>query len=121
MLLEVSLKNACTRFLVIVMSLWPCIGVADDRIEKIACLAYWQLRSVGLEREYGIESAKKSNQYQQNYKSGLHNLKQKVDPGNAAKQVFASMKTLLEDIDYNYDRTGELDAKYAAPCLRREP
>ncbi len=98
------MKNCCSQFLVIVMSLLPCISVADDGVEDVNCLAYWQLRSVGLEREHGIESAKRSNKYQQNYKSGMQNLKQTVEPGTAAKQVFESMKTLLEDIDYDYDR-----------------
>jgi hypothetical protein len=99
------------------MSFSPCISVADNGIRDVDCLAYWQLRSVGLEREYGVESAKRSSKYQQKYKSGLHNLKQTVEPGTAAKQVFESMKTLLEDIDYDYDRTGELDAKYSAACM----
>ncbi|MEH6517145.1 MAG: hypothetical protein V7742_10695 [Halioglobus sp.] len=110
------MKNGCSRLLIIMMSLSPCISLADDRVEDVACLAYWQLRSVGLEREHGIESAKRSNKYQQDYKSGLQDLKQKVDPSTAAKQVFGSMKTLLEAIDYDYDRTGELDAKYSAAC-----
>jgi hypothetical protein len=117
MLLEVSLKNVCSQFLVIIISLLPCISLADDGVEDVACLAYWQLRSVGLEREHGIESAKKAHKYQQNYQSGLEDLKHKVDPGTAAKQVFGSIKTLLEDIDYDYDRTAELDAKYSAVCV----
>ena len=99
------------------MSLSPSISIADDGVEDVECLAYWQLRSVGLEREHGIESAKRSNQYQQDYKSGLHDLKQILEPSTAAKHVFGSMKTLLEAIDYDYDRTGELDAKYSAACL----
>ena len=111
------MKSFCSQFLVIITSLLPCIGVADDGVENVDCLAYWQLRSVGLEREHGMESAKRANKYQQDYKSGLHDLKQNVEPSAAAKQVFGSMKTLLEDIDYDYDRTGELDAKYSAACM----
>jgi hypothetical protein len=115
--LEVSLKHFCSQFLVIIMSLLPCISVADDGIGDVDCLAYWQLRSVGLEREHGIESAKRANEYQQDYKSGLHDLKQTTEPSAAAKQMFESMNTLLKDIDYDYDRTGELDAKYSAACM----
>ena len=103
--------------MIIIVSLLPCISIADYADEDLACLAYWQLRSVGLEREHEIESAKRANKYQQDYKSGLHDLKQTVDPGSAAKQVFGSMKILLEAIDYDYDRTGELDAKYSAVCI----
>ncbi|MFT5336012.1 MAG: hypothetical protein ACJAUG_002395 [Halioglobus sp.] len=115
--LEARLKNFCSQLLVIIVSLLPCISVAGDAIENVDCLAYWQLRSVGLEREHGIESAKRANKYQQDYKIGLQNLKQTVEPGTAAKQVFGSMQTLLEDIDYDYDRTGELDAEYLAVCM----
>ena len=115
-LLELSLKIFCSTFLVILMSLLPCISVADNGVGDVDCLAYWQLRSVGLDRDHGIESAKRSHKYQQYYKSGLHELKQTVEPSTAAKQVFESMKTLLEDIDYDYDRTVELDAKYSAVC-----
>ena len=117
MLLELSFKNSCSQFLVIIISLLPCISVADTGIEDVDCLAYWQLRSAGLEREHGIESAKRAAEYQQNYKSGLHELKQTTEPSAAAKQVFGSMKTLLEAIDYDYDRTAELDAKYSAACV----
>lgn len=116
MLLEIRLKNFYPQLLVIIVSLSPSISAADDGIEHADCLAYWQLRSVGLERKHGIESAKRANKYQQDYKSGLHDLKQTVEPSTAAKQVFGSMKTLLEDIDYDYDRTGELDAKYSVAC-----
>ena len=111
------MKNFCSQFMVIIMSLLPCISVADDGVEDVDCLAYWQLRSVGLEREHGIESAMRSSKYQQDYKSGLHDLMQTVEPSTAAKQVFGSMENLLEDIDYDYDRTGELDAKYSAACM----
>ncbi len=111
------MKNFCLQFLAIIMSFLPCISVADNGVGDFDCLAYWQLRSVGLEREHGIESAKRSNKYQQDYKSGLHDLKQTVEPSTAAKQVFGSMKTLLELIDYDYDRTGELDPKYSAACM----
>jgi hypothetical protein len=117
MLSEISLKNCCSPILVIVISLLPCISVAGNGVEYINCLAYWQLRSVGLEREHGIESAKRAHKYQQDYKSGLHDLKQTTEPSEAAKQIFGSMETLLKDIDYDYDRTGELDAKYSAACI----
>lgn len=111
------MKNPCSMFLVILMCTIPCTSIADNAIVNVDCLAYWQLRSVGLQREHGIESAKRSNKYQQNYKSGLHDLKQTVEPSTAAKQVFESMKTLLEDIDYDYDRTSELDASYSTVCM----
>lgn len=114
------MKNCCSPVLVIIMSLLPCLSVADDGVKDFDCLAYWQLRSVGLEREHGIESAKRANKYQQDYKSGLNELKQTTEPSVAAKQVFGSMKTLLEHIDYNYDRTGELDATYSAACISQQ-
>lgn len=111
------MKNSCAQFLVIIISLQPCISFAGTAVKAVDCLAYWQLRSAGFEREHGVQSAKKAAEYQQNYKSGLHELKQTTEPSAAAKQVFGSMKTLLEDIDYDYDRTGELDAKYSAACV----
>lgn len=111
------MKNCWISFLVSLIFFLPYISVAGDQIEDFDCLAYWQLRSVGLEREHGIESAKKANKYQQDYKSGLNDLKQTTEPSVAAKQVFGAMKTLLEYIDYDYDRTGELDAKYSAACI----
>ncbi len=52
MLLEIRLKNCCSPVLIIIMSLMPCISVADDGVKDVDCLAYWQLRSVGLEREH---------------------------------------------------------------------
>lgn len=116
-ILEISLKNFCSQFLAVILSLFPCISFANDEVKDVDCLAYWQLRSVGLEREHGIESAKIAMKYQQDYKSGLQNLKQTTEPSVAAKQMFESMNTLLKDIDYDYDRTGELDAKYSAACM----
>ena len=51
LLLEVSLKNFCSQFLIFMISLLPCISVADDGIVDVDCLAYWQLRSVGIKRQ----------------------------------------------------------------------
>ena len=111
------MKSFCPQFLAIIMVLFPCVSFADNVVGDIDCLAYWQLRSVGLEREHGIESAKRASKYQQDYESGLHDLKQTADPSAAAKQMYESMKTLLKKIDYDYDRTGELDAEYSAACM----
>ena len=115
LLSEMNLKKVHRQVIASII-LVPGLAFAEQAIGPIDCLSYWQLRSVGLEREHRIDSATKKKEYQQNYKSGLHRLKQTVDPSSAAKQVFGSMESLLEEIDYDYDRTGELDAKYLAFC-----
>lgn len=80
------------------------------------CLAYWQLRSVGLSRDYGIASAKLSDQYYQRYQTELNVLKQDHSPKVLAQGVFSAMAVMLEKIDKDYDRTAELDADYLAAC-----
>lgn len=111
------MKNYCSQILVIAISVLPSISIAKHGVEDAECLAYWQLRSVGLEREHGIESAKRANHYQQSYRSGLDHLKQTEEPSALAKQVFDAMQTMLEAVDYDYDRTGELESKYSAICI----
>jgi hypothetical protein len=96
---------------------FPSFTVAGDAIGNIDCMAYWQLRSAGLEREHGIASAKRMNEYQEYYRIALQDLKQQLAPEIAAKQIFESMGALLEDIDYDYDRTAELDARYFPICI----
>jgi hypothetical protein len=84
--------------------------------EATDCLAYWQLRSVGLSRDYGIASAKLSDQFYQRYKTELSLLKEYQSPKVLVKGMFAAMTIMLEKIDNDYDRTAELDAGYAAAC-----
>ena len=90
--------------------------VAAVETEVSDCLAYWQLRSVGLSRDYGIASAKLSDQYFQRYQTELNLLKQDHSPKVLAQGVFSAMSVMLEKIDKDYDRTAELDADYSAAC-----
>jgi hypothetical protein len=90
--------------------------VAAVETEVSDCLAYWQLRSVGLSRDYGIASAKLSDQYYQRYQTELNLLKKNNSPKVVAQGVFSAMAIMLEKIDKDYDRTAELDADYAAVC-----
>lgn len=95
--------------------LTPAYGFSAD-IEATDCLAYWQLRSVGLSRDYGIASAKLAAQYHQRYQTELSLLKLDFPPNVLAQGVFSGVAVMLEKIDKDYDRTAELDADYAADC-----
>lgn len=80
------------------------------------CIAYWQLRSIGLSRDYGIASAKLSDQYNHRYQTELSLLKQDHSPKVLVKGVFSAMTIMLEKIDNDYDRAAELDAGYNNAC-----
>lgn len=84
--------------------------------ENMDCIAYWQLRSVGLSRDYGIASAKLSDQYHHRYQTELNLLKQDYSPEVLVKGVFSAMTIMLEKIDNDYDRAAELDADYNNIC-----
>ncbi|MFQ3323084.1 MAG: hypothetical protein ACI90U_000900 [Pseudomonadales bacterium] len=90
--------------------------VAAVEISTTDCLAYWQLRSVGLSRDYGIASAKLSDQYYQRYQTELNLLKQDHSPKILVQGMFSAMAIMLDKIDDDYDRTAELDADYSAAC-----
>ncbi len=105
-------------FLVTILSLnlmTSSVGFSAE-IKSIDCLAYWQLRSVGLSRDYGIASAKLSGKYHHRYQTDLNLLKQKQSPKVLTKGMFSAMKTMLEKIDKDYARTAELDDDYSAVC-----
>lgn len=89
--------------------------VAED-VPRSECLSYWQLRSVGLSREYGVESAKLSNRYHQQYQVMLASMKKHTDPQTLVAEMYQSMAKLMRQIDSDYDRTAELDAQYYALC-----
>jgi hypothetical protein len=74
------------------------------------------LRSVGLSRDYGIASAKLSDQYYQRYQTELNLLKQDHSPKILVQGMFSAMAIMLDKIDDDYDRTAELDADYSAAC-----
>jgi hypothetical protein len=105
MLLVILSTNSLTSF------------VADSaEIKNVDCLAYWQLRSVGLSQDYGIASAKLSDQYHQRYQTELNRLKEDYFPKVIVKEMYSAMKIMLEKIDRDYDRTAELDADYGVAC-----
>ncbi|MGK0500819.1 MAG: hypothetical protein ACJAYG_002473 [Oceanicoccus sp.] len=85
-------------------------------IKSMDCLAYWQLRSVGLSLNYGIASAKLSDQYRQQYQAELNVLKQNQSPKVLVQGVYSAMTVMLEKIDNDYQRTAELDADYTNAC-----
>jgi hypothetical protein len=84
--------------------------------KSMDCIAYWQLRSIGLSRDYGIASAKLSDQYNHRYQTELSLLKQDHSPKVLVKGVFSAMTIMLEKIDNDYDRAAELDAGYNNAC-----
>jgi hypothetical protein len=84
--------------------------------KSMDCIAYWQLRSIGLSRNYDIASAKRSDQYNHRYQTELSLLKQDYSPKALVKGVFSAMTIMLEQIDNDYDRTTELDAGYNNFC-----
>lgn len=87
-----------------------------EEISSSDCLSYWQLRSVGLSREYGIASAKLSDRYHRQYKAALSVLKTGSDPKTLVTHTYQSMAKLMANIDNDYDRTEELDKEYAPRC-----
>ena len=97
-------------------SLLTAAWVSSAEVETVDCLAYWQLRSVGLSRDYGIASAKLSDQYYQRYQTELKLLKQDHSPKILVQGMFSAMAIMLDKIDDDYDRTAELDADYSAAC-----
>lgn len=86
-------------------------------VSNTDCLSYWQLRSVGLSREYGIASAKLSDRYHRQYQTELAVLKTEVDPKTLVARTYQSMAQLMFKIDNDYERTEELDQEYAAQCV----
>jgi hypothetical protein len=114
--MRVASNKQVSIFAALSFSLVTIPWVAAVEIQTIDCLAYWQLRSVGLSRDYGIASAKLSDQYYQRYQKELTVLKQDHSPKVLAQGVFSAMAVMLEKIDKDYDRTAELDADYSAAC-----
>lgn len=88
---------------------------AED-VSTSDCLSYWQLRSVGLSREYGIASAKLSDRYNRQYQAALSVLKTESDPQTLVAQTYKSMALLMSKIDNDYERTAELDGDYLSQC-----
>jgi hypothetical protein len=113
---KVALVKQISAVAALSFSLMTPAWVSSAEIETTDCLAYWQLRSVGLSRDYGIASAKLSDQYSQRYQTELNLLKKNNSPKVVAQGVFSAMAVMLEKIDKDYDRTAELDADYSAAC-----
>lgn len=103
--------------LMLVAALWvPSTYSLAAPITPTDCLSYWQLRSVGLSREYGVASATLSNRYHQQYKSTLLALKAQTDPQTLVAQTYQSMALIMSKIDNDYERTAELDEDYQGSC-----
>lgn len=94
----------------------PCAYVTAESTLNVDCLSYWQLRNVGLSREYGIESATLSNRYYRQYQNLLAALKKDTDPKTLVSQTYQSMTLMMSKIDHDYERSAELDKDYAILC-----
>ena len=106
-------KKLCLFFVLVPL---PSLALEPVTEQDTDCLSYWQLRSVGLSREYGIASAKLSDQYNRQYQSSLQVLKSAHEPKVLVAKMYQSMGKLLEKIDNDYQRTAELDAEYIKGC-----
>lgn len=92
------------------------IHTSAVEVSSSDCLSYWQLRSVGLSREYGIASAKLSDRYHRQYQTSLAALKRQFEPQALVAQTYQSMAQLMAKIDNDYERTAELDGEYLPSC-----
>ena len=80
------------------------------------CLAYWQLRSLGLAEDYSVDSAVLAGDYNQKYQKTLDALKTQQEMPDIVRGVFGSMRIMLSKIDDDYARANELVNDYEQPC-----
>lgn len=90
----------------------------DDMLEVAPtdCLAYWQLRSLGLAEDYSVDSAVLAGEYNQQYQEKLDALKTQKEMPDIVRGVFGSMRIMLNKIDDDYARANELVSDYEQPC-----